>query len=243
MPNEAVRLRLAPIIEAGEAAPAPSSTWRCCSAPRNTRTTNASGGAGPGVHSSPSPKAILQRAIDILRQIVAHGRHRVHPRLIIAAPPRRRPDPAPHDRDFDLIAEVTKQPAEWVGGAGHRLETREPRRGHPVAPGGNAEPLDPGMEACAGLGTPGNQPGMGIKRPERSPPYAPIGANFNVVERSPAQRPSLPAPLSHRPPPTGRRAKVAQTAPTTQFGKLHEFHAWSHLETPRDASIVFFAMT
>jgi predicted nucleic acid-binding protein len=117
MPSEAVRLRLAPIIEAGEAATCAIIDLEVLFSARNheeherIRLRRAL-----AYHSVPVTAAILQRAIDIQSELSRTGRHRVPiPDLIIAATAEAAGLTLLHyDRDFDLIAEVTRQPAEWV---------------------------------------------------------------------------------------------------------------------------------
>ena len=117
MPLEPVRSRLAPIIEAGEAATCPIIDLEVLYSARNReeydrirqRRTLA-------YHSVAIDEAMLQRAISIQAELARTGRHRVPiPDLVIAAVAEAAGLTLLHyDRDYDLIAEVTGQPAEWV---------------------------------------------------------------------------------------------------------------------------------
>lgn len=64
----------------------------------------------------PLTEAILERAIDIQAELARTGRHRVPiPDLIIAATAEAAGLTLLHyDHDYDLIAEITQQPTEWV---------------------------------------------------------------------------------------------------------------------------------
>jgi predicted nucleic acid-binding protein len=117
MPNEAVRLRLAPLIEAGEAATCAIIDLEVLFSARNHEDhERIRHRRALAYHSVPLTEAILQRAIDIQAELSRTGRHRIPiPDLIIAATAEAAGLTLLHyDRDFDLIAEVTKQPAEWV---------------------------------------------------------------------------------------------------------------------------------
>ncbi len=117
MPNEAVRLRLAPIIEAGEAATCAIIDLEVLFSARNHEDhERIRHRRALAYHSVPITEAILQRATDIQAELSRTGRHRVPiPDLIIAATAEAAGLILLHyDRDFDLIAEITGQPAEWV---------------------------------------------------------------------------------------------------------------------------------
>jgi predicted nucleic acid-binding protein len=117
MPLEPVRSRLAPILEAGEAATCAIIDLEVLFSARNheehgrIRQRRAL-----AYHSVPITESILRRAIDIQAELARTGRHRVPiPDLIIAATAEAAGLTLLHyDRDYDLIAEVTRQPVEWV---------------------------------------------------------------------------------------------------------------------------------
>jgi predicted nucleic acid-binding protein len=117
MPSEAVRLRLAPIIEAGEAATCAIIDLEVLFSARNhedhERIRHRRALAYHSVHIT---EAILHRAIDIKSELSRTGRNRVPiPDLIIAAAAEAAGLTLLHyDRDFDVIAEVSQQPMEWV---------------------------------------------------------------------------------------------------------------------------------
>lgn len=63
----------------------------------------------------------MDRAMDVHRQLAAASHHRSFalPDLIIAATAEMHGATVLHyDADYDLIAEITGQPAEWVAGKG-----------------------------------------------------------------------------------------------------------------------------
>jgi len=65
----------------------------------------------------PTLQQDLTRAIDVMEELAAKGRHRSVPLpdLIIAATGERSGLTLMHyDEDFDRIASITKQPTEWV---------------------------------------------------------------------------------------------------------------------------------
>lgn len=117
MPLEAVRDRLAPIIEAGEAATCSIIDLEVLFSARNrddydrTRQRRLL-----AYHSVPITEAILQRAIAIQAELARSGRHRVPiPDLVIAATAEAAGLTLLHyDHDYDVIAEITRQPVEWV---------------------------------------------------------------------------------------------------------------------------------
>jgi hypothetical protein len=117
MPLEAVRSRLAPIIEAGEAATCAIIDLEVLFSARNREDhERIRQRRSLAYQSVPITDAILQRAIDIQAELARTGRHRIPiPDLIIAAAAEAAGLTLLHyDRDYDLIAEVTHQPAEWV---------------------------------------------------------------------------------------------------------------------------------
>lgn len=117
MPLEPVRNRLAPIIQAGEAATCAIIDLEVLYSARNHQDhERIRQRRSLAYHSVPITEAILRRAIDIQGELARSGRHRVPiPDLIIAAAAESSSLTLLHyDHDYDLIAEVTRQPAEWV---------------------------------------------------------------------------------------------------------------------------------
>jgi predicted nucleic acid-binding protein len=114
---EPVRNRLAPIIEAGEAATCAIIDLEVLYSARNHQDhERIRQRRSLAYHSVPITETVLQRAIDIQSELARTGRHRVPiPDLIIAAAAEASDLILLHyDRDYDLIGEVTRQPTEWV---------------------------------------------------------------------------------------------------------------------------------
>ena len=117
MPLVAVRERVAPIIEAGEAATCAIIDLEVLFSSRNREDhERIRQRRALAYHSVPINEAILRRAIDVQGELARSGRHRVPiPDLIIAAAAEAAGLTVLHyDHDYDLIAEVTRQPTEWV---------------------------------------------------------------------------------------------------------------------------------
>ncbi len=117
MPLESVRNRLAPIIEAGEAATCAIIDLEVLYSARNHQDhERIRQRRSLAYHSVPITDTILQRAIDIQSELARKGRHRLPiPDLIIAAAAEASDLILLHyDHDYDLIGEVTRQPTEWV---------------------------------------------------------------------------------------------------------------------------------
>jgi predicted nucleic acid-binding protein len=117
MPLEPVRERLAPIIESGEAATCAIIDLEILFSARNAEEhERIRQRRALAYHSLPITEENLQRAITIQGELARSGRHRIPiPDLIIAAIAEAAGLILLHyDRDFDLIAEVTGQPTEWV---------------------------------------------------------------------------------------------------------------------------------
>ena len=117
MPLEPVRLRLAPILEAGEAATCAIIDLEVLFSARNREDYDRiRQRRSLAYHSVPVTEEILQRALDVQAELARSGRHRIPiPDLIIAATAEATGLTLLHyDRDYDLIAEITGQPAEWV---------------------------------------------------------------------------------------------------------------------------------
>jgi predicted nucleic acid-binding protein len=117
MPLEAVRNRLGPIIEAGEAATCAIIDLEVLFSTRNhAEHERVRQRRSFAYQSVPITEEILRRAINIQSELARTGRHRVPiPDLIIAAAAEAAGLTLLHyDRDYDLIAEITHQPVEWV---------------------------------------------------------------------------------------------------------------------------------
>ncbi|MGH3527303.1 MAG: PIN domain-containing protein, partial [Pseudonocardiaceae bacterium] len=70
-----------------------------------------------GLERLPTPDEVWDRAVEVHAALAERGQHRAVaiPDLIIAAVAERHDLPVLHyDRDFEVIAEVTGQPVEWV---------------------------------------------------------------------------------------------------------------------------------
>lgn len=117
MPLEPVRQRLAPIIEAGEAATCAMIDLEVLFSARNHEDyEKIRQRRALAYHTVPITGEILQRALDIQSELARSGRHRVPiPDLIIAATAESAGLTILHyDRDYDLIAEVTGQLTQWI---------------------------------------------------------------------------------------------------------------------------------
>jgi predicted nucleic acid-binding protein len=117
MPVEAVRSRLSPIIEAGEAATCAIIDLEVLFSARNHEEHERIRRRRALAYDSvPITESILQRAIDVQAELARTGRHRVPiADLIIAAAAEAAGLTLLHyDHDYDLIAEITRQPTAWV---------------------------------------------------------------------------------------------------------------------------------
>lgn len=117
MTHEPVRRRLAPIIEAGEAATCAIIDLEVLFSARNLNEYRKIRlRRDMAYHRVPLTEAIFQRAIDVQAELARTGRHRVPiPDLVIAAASESASLTVLHyDGDFDTIHEVTGQPVEWV---------------------------------------------------------------------------------------------------------------------------------
>lgn len=117
MPLEPVRARIAPILEAGEAASCAMIDLEVLFSARNRTEYEAiRRRRALAYHSVPIDQGVLQRAIDVQAELAKVGKHRLPiPDLVIAAAAEAAGLILLHyDQDFDRIAEVTGQPAEWV---------------------------------------------------------------------------------------------------------------------------------
>ena len=114
---EPVRQRLGRIIEAGEAATCAIIDLEVLYSARSHRDHEAIRQRRALAYSSiPLTQEIFETAVVVQSELAKTGRHRVPiPDLIIAATASSAGLVVLHyDRDFDLIAEITGQPAEWV---------------------------------------------------------------------------------------------------------------------------------
>jgi predicted nucleic acid-binding protein len=117
MPLEPVRRRLAPIIEAGEAATCSIVDLEVLYSVRNfeehARTRERRNLAYDKVALT---EDVFERAIDVQGELAKSGRHRVPiPDLLVAAAAEKGGLTVLHyDSDYDTIAGVTGQPTEWV---------------------------------------------------------------------------------------------------------------------------------
>jgi predicted nucleic acid-binding protein len=117
MPQEPVRRRLAPIIEAGEAATCSIVHLEVLYSVRNfeehARTRRRRSLAYVKI---PLTEDVFERAMDVQGELSKSGRHRIPiPDLLIAAAAEKAGLTVLHyDSDYDTIAEVTGQPVEWV---------------------------------------------------------------------------------------------------------------------------------
>jgi predicted nucleic acid-binding protein len=116
MPLEPVRRRLALIIEAGEAATCSIVdlvlySVRNFEEHRRTRQRRSL-----AYTKLPLTEDIFGRAMDVQGELSKSGRHRVPiPDLLVAAAAEKGGLTVLHyDGDYDIIASVTGQPAEWV---------------------------------------------------------------------------------------------------------------------------------
>jgi len=117
MPLEPVQARLAPIIEAGEAATCAIIDLEVLYSARNHEEHERIRQRRMFAYESiPITQGTLTRAISIQGQLARTGRHRIPiPDLIIAAVAEQAGLTILHyDHDYDVIAEITGQGAEWV---------------------------------------------------------------------------------------------------------------------------------
>ncbi len=117
MPLEPVRERLAPILESGEAATCAIIDLEVLFSARSREDYDRiRERRALAYRSIPISEEIPQRAIAIQAELARTGRHRVPiPGLIIAATAETAGLVLLHyDHDYDVIAEVTGQRAEWI---------------------------------------------------------------------------------------------------------------------------------
>ena len=117
MPDARVQARLVPILEAGEAATCAIIDLEVLYSTRNAREhARARRRRALAYRHVPLSEATFQRAIEVQGLLAQRGQHRVPiPDLIIAAAAEQAGTVVLHyDADFDRIAAVTGQAAEWV---------------------------------------------------------------------------------------------------------------------------------
>lgn len=117
MPLEPVRRRIAPIIEAGEAATCAIIDLEMLYSARSREDyDDIRRRRSLAYHSIPLSDATLQRALAVQAELARTGHHRVAiPDLLIAAAAESAGLTVLHyDRDYDVIARVTRQTVEWV---------------------------------------------------------------------------------------------------------------------------------
>lgn len=117
MPLAPVRARLAPIIEAGEAATCGIVDMEVLYSARNHEEyVRIRQRRWLAYESVPITEETFRHALAVQEKLARSGRHRVPiPDLLIAAAAAAAGLTILHyDRDYDLIAEVTGQPVEWV---------------------------------------------------------------------------------------------------------------------------------
>lgn len=117
MPFDAMRERLAPIIEAGEAATCTIIDLEVLFSARNRDDYDRIRERRALAYQSiPIAEEILRRAIAVQAELARTGHHRVPiPDLVIAATAEAAGLVLLHyDRDYDVIARVTEQRSEWV---------------------------------------------------------------------------------------------------------------------------------
>lgn len=117
IPHESVRARLAPIIEAGEAATCAVIDLEVLFSARNHADyVEIRRRRRLAYERVPVNDDVFDRALEVQSELARTGRHRVPiPDLLIAAASEASSLVLLHyDRDFDTIAEVTGQTTEWV---------------------------------------------------------------------------------------------------------------------------------
>ena len=117
MIHASVRARLAPIIEAGEAATCAIVDLEVLFSARSCDDLLEIGRRRRLAYERvPIDDRVFDRALEVQAELARSGRHRVPiPDLLIAAASESASLVVLHyDRDFDTIAEVTGQAVEWV---------------------------------------------------------------------------------------------------------------------------------
>jgi predicted nucleic acid-binding protein len=117
MPLESVRRRLAPIIEAGEAATCSIVELEVLYSVRNFEEHRQTRQRRRLAYTKVAlSEEVFERALDVQGELSRSGRHRVPiPDLLVAAAAEKEGLTVLHyDSDYDTIAGVTGQPVEWV---------------------------------------------------------------------------------------------------------------------------------
>jgi predicted nucleic acid-binding protein len=117
MVHDAVKQRLTPIIEGGEAATCAIIDLEVLySARSHDDIVRIRRRRNLAYQRVPLTEAIFDRALDVQTALAKAGKHRLPiPDLIIAAAAERARLTVLHfDSDFDTIATITRQPMEWV---------------------------------------------------------------------------------------------------------------------------------
>jgi predicted nucleic acid-binding protein len=117
MPHESVRQRLAPIIEAGEAATCATIDLEVLYSARNHEEhVDIRRRRALAYERVPITEDVFERAIEVQAELARTGRHRVPiPDLLIASASESASLTLLHyDSDFDTVASVTGQSTKWV---------------------------------------------------------------------------------------------------------------------------------
>ena len=117
MRHESVSVKLAPIIEAGEAATCAIIELEVLYSARNhEELAKIRSRRALAYERIPITEDVFERAIEVQAELARSGRHRLPiPDLLIAAASESASLTLLHyDSDFDTIATVTGQSAEWV---------------------------------------------------------------------------------------------------------------------------------
>ena len=117
MPLPAVRDRLAPILEAGEAATCALTDLEVLYSARNREEYDRiRQRRALAYHTIPITEPILIRALELQAELARSGHHRIPiPDLIIAATAEAAGLTLLHyDHDYDRIAKISGQATEWV---------------------------------------------------------------------------------------------------------------------------------
>lgn len=117
MTDERVRRRLAPVIEAGEAATCSMVDLEVLFSARNHQDHETIRARRDLAYERiPLTQEVFDRAVEIQGELARRGHHRLPiPDLIVAAAAESAGIVVLHyDEHFERIAAVTKQPTEWV---------------------------------------------------------------------------------------------------------------------------------
>ncbi len=117
MPHESVRQRLAPIIEAGEAATCAIIDLEVLYSARNHEEhVDIRRRRALAYERVPITEDVFERAIEVQAELARTGRHRVPiPELLISSASESASLTLLHyDSDFDTVASVTGQATKWV---------------------------------------------------------------------------------------------------------------------------------